>query len=103
VQQTVAASPLYTTYGFAIDRESAYEMLAARVAQAQLAALAAAPVPTPRAAATPAARATTTRRTAQKQPDNLMEQVLGSAAVKGFAQSIGKELSRSIFGTGRRR
>jgi hypothetical protein len=32
-----------------------------------------------------------------------MEQVLGSAAVKGFASSLGKELSRSIFGTGRRR
>jgi DNA helicase HerA-like ATPase len=38
VQQTVAASPLYAKYAFAIDRESAYEMLTARLQQAQLAA-----------------------------------------------------------------
>jgi DNA helicase HerA-like ATPase len=117
VQQTVTTSPLYGKYALAIDRESAYEMLSARVAQAEaavaqaeaaraaqaqydaLAKAAAKPVPVQRASAP----RTTTRRTTQNQPDNLMEQVLGSAAVKGFASSLGKELSRSIFGTGRRR
>ena len=33
----------------------------------------------------------------------LVEQVLGSAALKGFTASIGKEISRSLFGTTRRR
>jgi DNA helicase HerA-like ATPase len=124
VQQTVTMSPLYAKYAFAIDRESAYEMLAARVAQAEAAraaqeqldalakAAAAPPVPTQRAsaqrttAAAPRAsapRTTSTRRTTQKEPDTLMEQILGSTAMKGFAQSFGKEISRSIFGTGRRR
>ena len=114
VQQTVVASPLYAKYAFAIDRESAYEMLAARVAQAEAAvaqaeaartaqaqldalAKAAPPVPAQRASVPK----TTARRT--KQPENLMEQVLGSTAMKGFAQSLGKEISRSLFGTSRRR
>jgi DNA helicase HerA-like ATPase len=129
VQQVISTSPLYPIYAWAIDRESAYEMLAARVAQAQLAALAAPPqpVPTPRSASprtttprtaapppsTPRAstsRATSSRATSSRastpqarQPETLMEQVLGSAAIKGFAQSVGKEITRSIFGTTRRR
>jgi DNA helicase HerA-like ATPase len=93
VQQVVSASAGYPKYAFAIDRESAYEMLAARVTQAQLAAPAE-PVPAPRPAAAPAA---------SKKPETLVEQVLGSAAVKSLAQSVGKEISRSIFGTGKRR
>ena len=129
VQQTVVASPLYAKYATAIDRESAYEMLAARVAQAEATAQAeaaaqAAAAAQAKAAAEaqkqldaltkqvtkaqqlPAQRAassrTTTRRAPAHQPD-LMEQILGSTAMKGFAQSFGKEISRSIFGTGRRR
>ncbi|HEY1623492.1 MAG TPA: helicase HerA-like domain-containing protein [Streptosporangiaceae bacterium] len=116
VQQAVAASPQYAKYAFAIDRESAYEMLAARVAQAEAAraaqeqfdamakAASAPPVPAQRLSAPRAATPrTSTRRTTQKEPDTLMEQVLGSAAMKGFASSLGKEITRSIFGTGRRR
>ena len=106
VQQVIAASPLYANYAFAVDRESAYEMLAARFAEAQLAALSAPaePVPAPRAAAPRSEVPASARRTAApKQPETLVEQVLGSAAVKGLAQSFGKEISRSIFGTRKRR
>jgi hypothetical protein len=38
-----------------------------------------------------------------KEPETLVEQVLGSAALKGFTASIGKEITRSLFGTTRRR
>jgi uncharacterized protein len=134
VQQAIVASPLHAKYAVAIDRESAYEMLAARVAQAHAAAQAEADAQAAAAAAAaaqakadaetqkqldalakqvakaqqfPAQRAssrtsTSTRRAPARQPD-LMEQVLGSTAMKGFAQSLGKEITRSIFGTGRRR
>jgi DNA helicase HerA-like ATPase len=119
VQQVISMSALSPKYGTAIDRESAYEMLAARAGQAQLLAAfdtpALTPVPTSAAAprtAAPAARAAaaprtpavprqTTRRV--KEPETLVEQVLGSAALKGFTASIGKEITRSLFGTTRRR
>ena len=118
VAQVIGLSSLNPRYAVAIDRESAYEMLAARAAQAQLLAAFDAPVPTAAAPAAPAARAAAAasrpsassrpavpRQAARrvKEPETLVEQVLGSAAVKGFTASIGKEITRSLFGTTRRR
>jgi DNA helicase HerA-like ATPase len=105
VQQIIAASQLYPKYALPIDRESAYEILAARAAAAHLAALAATPppAPAPAPAPVPAARTSAPARAKAKQPETLVEQVLGSSAVKSLAQSFGKEFSRSIFGTGKRR
>jgi DNA helicase HerA-like ATPase len=116
VAQVIGSSALRDRYGAAIDRESAYEMLVARAAQAQLLAAFDAPVPTAAApaAAAPAAaarvaaapsRSAVPRQAARrvKEPETLIEQVLGSAALKGFTASIGKEISRSLFGTTRRR
>jgi DNA helicase HerA-like ATPase len=113
VHQVIAASAVNSKYAVAIDRESAYEMLAARAAQV-LAAFDAPAVPAqagPQASAPARAsaqasssRGAAPRAAARKsqEPENLVEQVLGSAAVKGFAQSIGKEITRSLFGTRRR-
>ena len=97
VQQAVTGSSLYPKYAEAVDRESAYEMLAAHAQQAS--APASAPVSAPASAGD---RPVPKPRQA-KQSETLVEQVLGSAAVKGLAQSIGKEITRSIFGTGKRR
>jgi hypothetical protein len=99
VQQAVTGSSLYPKYAEAVDRESAYEMLAARAQQAPASAPASAPVSAPASAGD---RPVPKPRQA-KQSETLVEQVLGSAAVKGLAQSIGKEITRSIFGTGKRR
>ena len=138
VQQAVTLSPLYARYAIAIDRESAYELLAARFAQveaaAQAEALAAQAAKESEAAAkeseaaakaqakadaetqkqldalakqvaraqeVPAQRPSAARRAPAHRPD-LMEQILGSVAARGFGP-LGKEITRSIFGTGRRR
>jgi hypothetical protein len=45
LQARIAASPFRTKYGQAIDRQSAYEMITARIAAARAAAQQAAPVP----------------------------------------------------------
>jgi uncharacterized protein len=110
VQQVIGSSAVNPKYAFAIDRVSAYEMLNAKLEQARLLAAAAAPVPPQAAPSTVPARPAAARSAAasrssasRKPPETMVEQVLGSAAVKGFASSLGKEISRSLFGTTRRR
>ncbi|WP_084343746.1 helicase HerA-like domain-containing protein [Piscicoccus intestinalis] len=101
--QIVSASELNATYAQAIDRESAYEMLAARVQQAPepQAAPAEAQPQAPEPAREPP------RRRAEKEEPGLVEQVVGSGMFKSMMRSagtaIGREITRSIFGTARRR
>lgn len=90
VAKVIEASPLRPKYATAIDRESAYEMLAARAARAEP------------AATEPTAKTETPRGKVPEQRKGLVQQVLGSPAAKSMAQSIGKEITRSIFGTRRR-
>jgi DNA helicase HerA-like ATPase len=89
LERAVKSSLLYGRYAEAIDRESAYEKLQAAPAAAEAPA-----VPAPGAA--PA-----------KDDPSLVEQVVGSGMFKSLARSIGtqlgREISRSIFGTSRRR
>jgi hypothetical protein len=109
MEQVVAASPLTVTYGQAVDRDSAYERLAARLAPppgvpepAQEAEL---PNPWPEIPEPgPAPR----RRRAEAPPeDDVVGKVLGSAAFRSFARSaataLGRELTRGLFGNRRRR
>jgi DNA helicase HerA-like ATPase len=109
LQEAVASSPLAARYGQPVDRESAYERLAARLA-----------APPPRAAE-PADREPAPRRQqaqrrapgrrapeeASGEGDGVLGQVLQSSAFRAFARSaasaLGREITRGLFGTRRRR
>ncbi|MFF9770101.1 helicase HerA-like domain-containing protein [Streptomyces sp. NPDC014636] len=89
----VRGSSLHGRYAQAVDRESAYERLsAARPPEA-------APVPSPE---------TRTRGgTGPRDEPSLVEQVVSSGMFKSLARSVGtqlgREITRSLFGTARRR
>ena len=94
VRRIVADSPLLAEYGTAIDRDSAYERLAAKLAPA--------PSDAPeRPKAQPEA--------GQRNPDevSVAERVMASTAFRSFLRSagtvLGREITRSVLGTGRRR
>jgi len=97
LSQVVASSPLTPRYAEALDRESAYERLQAR--------LAAAPEPAPQPAGTSKAPGHPARQ--PKEQESVVEQVLGSSAVRSMLRSagsaLGREITRSLFGTARRR
>ncbi|MBK7721031.1 MAG: DUF853 family protein [Austwickia sp.] len=99
MNRLVAESELSARYGQAVDRESAYEMLTARLAAAPQADQA--PAQAPSQAPEPAAPAP-----APQQP-GIVEQVVQSSAFKSMLRSagstIGREITRSLFGTARRR
>ncbi|MEU5956094.1 helicase HerA-like domain-containing protein [Streptomyces sp. NPDC047525] len=91
----VKGSLLYGRYAEAVDRESAYEKLTARQAEA--------------ASASAAAEAAGKGKTegAGSGSGSVVDQVVGSGIFKSLARSlgtqIGREISRSVFGTARRR
>ena len=99
--QAVAASPLQARYGQPVDRESAYERLAARLA----------PPPAPERAPEPYREPEPPRRPRRQAgpatDDGVLGQVLGSAAFRSFTRSaasaLGREITRGLFGTRRRR
>ena len=127
--QVVAASPLTAKYGTALERESASEMLgraevartqaeraaaqeaenaevrAAAEAAAEKERLAAEKKAAKDAAAAEKARASEARRRAEEP--GVVEAVVGSSAFKSMLRSagtvIGREITRSVFGTSRRR
>ncbi|KAF0845982.1 helicase HerA-like domain-containing protein [Nocardia caishijiensis] len=87
IRSAARSSSLQGKYGQSIDRESAYEMLLASVAAA----------PTPETAPPPAG----------PDADSAAERIMKNPAVKSFlrsaASAAGREISRSLFGTRRRR
>jgi DNA helicase HerA-like ATPase len=117
VRAIVNASPQLAKYGPAIDRESAYEILAARELEAQMAAdEAAASKATEdeekqrqaeekrqQAEAAKAERAARGKAGAgAKAPSNVIDQYLGSGTVKQAMNTAVREITRSIFGTRKR-
>ncbi len=113
VDQTVAASSVAGKYAVANDRESAFEKLSAQEAAAQQAAAqqaaaqqAARPADPGPAPAQPRERTAPARR-AQREEPTVVEQVVKSSVFKSMMRSagtvIGREITRSIFGTARRR
>jgi hypothetical protein len=118
-EEAVANSTLYPKYATPVDRESAYEKLAARLAPPE----AASPAP-PASSAAQAAPGISAAQAApaprREVPDSsdrsavggggAMDAVagaLGSPAFKSFARSaasvLGREITRSLFGTAKRR
>ncbi|MFF3326056.1 helicase HerA-like domain-containing protein [Streptomyces sp. NPDC002889] len=100
----VKASPLYGRYAEAVDRSSAYEKLTAEQQAAEAAAeLAAREVQE----AQEAERVPKASRASHQREESLAEQVLGSGIFTSLARSVGtqlgREISRSLFGTARRR
>jgi DNA helicase HerA-like ATPase len=99
VDAAIAASALRPRYEQALDRESAYEKLNARLQDA----------PTGPAATTPAGTPSSGSRgggTPAPEP-SVVEKVVSSSAFRSMARSaatvIGREITRSLFGTARRR
>jgi len=114
MQAVVEASPGQATYGTAVDRESARELLAQRLAAGAAQAEAeaktdATPRPKGRDADAPDARhrpipvPRKPSRASTKEPRSTMEQVLGSPEVRDILRTATREITRGIFGTARRR
>ncbi len=97
----VKASPLYAEYAQAVDRESAYEMLAAKVQPAPDAPPVSGPAPTPTYLPPPSEQ----HREGPSAGDAIGG-MLSNPIFKSFARSaasaMGREITRSIFGTARR-
>ncbi|WP_433427927.1 helicase HerA-like domain-containing protein [Nonomuraea sp. CA-141351] len=95
VQGVIAASPLQRKYGAAVDRQSAYEILSEKLSAQQQ------PAETP---AGPAPKAP--REPAREPRQSVLENVLESKEFRSMARSaasaLGREITRSIFGTARR-
>ncbi|MFV0462509.1 MAG: helicase HerA-like domain-containing protein [Nostocoides sp.] len=121
IDQAVVSSPLATKYATATDRESAYEMLG-KVAESQAAAAAKAANDAEAAKAADAAAKDAAKEAARqeaaakkaaaaeakrkKDDPSLVEQVVGSGAFRSMLRSagtvLGREITRSIFGTSKR-
>ncbi|MEU6123565.1 helicase HerA-like domain-containing protein [Streptomyces sp. NPDC047123] len=105
LQQAVRASLLYSRYADAVDRESAYEKLTAQEAQTQARKQAEVAAAEAEKEAEKAARAEARAR--PRGDGSVVEQVVGSGMFKSLLRSmgtqIGREISRSVFGTARRR
>jgi DNA helicase HerA-like ATPase len=95
-QQAVTSSSLQAKYGQSVDRESAYEKLAAKLAPA---AADSAPASTP---STPAPKPSAPK----KHEESGVEKVLKSSAFKSFTRSagtvLGREIMRGVFGVGKK-
>lgn len=115
MDQIIANSQLYARYATPVNRDSAHEMLARKLAEGAAAAEA------ERAAAGPTGpggrplverneysygqpgRPAPRTRASGRREKSVVEKVADSSAFKQFARSAGREIVRSIFGTGRRR
>lgn len=103
IKAAAQASPLQAVYGQTIDRESAYERLTARLAPPEPAPTEQLPPPLP-AGSAEAGGTVQSRDTAEP---SFLDKMAASPAFKSAMRSagtvIGREITRSLFGTGRRR
>lgn len=107
VAAVLAASPLAPRYTQAVDRESAYEKLNARLAAAPAPSESPAPAPSAAPGAAPAPAPAPAPRGSAAQDESMVEKVVTSTVFRSMARSaatvIGREITRSLFGTARRR
>ena len=100
VTHSATASPLYAKYGETIDRESAYETLSGKINATPPAGPEGAPPPPPADAPPPAAPP------AQEEGGGLFDKVgafFSSPLGKQITNTVTREVTRSLFGTRRRR
>jgi hypothetical protein len=108
MQATVAASPRNAKYATVVDRESARELLAAKLeAGAQKAAADQAAEEQAKAEAKAAKDAakksgSSSRRRTHEEEEGVVTQVVKSSAFKQFMRTAAAEIARGMFGTGRR-
>ncbi|AXK44457.1 helicase HerA-like domain-containing protein [Brachybacterium saurashtrense] len=104
IKDAAAASPLMAEYGTAVDNESAYEILAARAEKDAQAVEEAEKAEKRRAAATSGGAGSTSHSSRSAKDE---EGFFDNPAVKSFLRSagtvLGREITRSLFGTRRRR
>ncbi|MFD3543610.1 helicase HerA-like domain-containing protein [Streptomyces sp. NPDC058662] len=107
LDRAVKASALYARYAQPVDRESAYERISAEQAAAEGRAEAAAAASAEAERAAKAEKAPEAAHGAPERDPSLAEQVVGSGLFRSLARSIGtqlgREISRSVFGTARKR
>jgi DNA helicase HerA-like ATPase len=97
----VQASPLMAEYGTPLDRESAFERLQAKLAPPPS-------VQQPAPSSTPKPGPPPRQEPRQERPQpSVVSEVVQSSAFKSFLRSagtvLGREITRSVFGTARRR
>jgi hypothetical protein len=101
ISAAAKASPLQAEYGQTIDRESAYERLNAKVAPPE------APPPPVSGGGLASASGSGKISTPAPEGPSMVEEVIQSSAFKSFIRSAatvaGREITRSVFGTGTRR
>ena len=101
VAAAVAASPLQSRYGQAVDRESAYERLNARLVQPGESV----PVPTgttPGGVEIPSLPPMSERAPEPSVFDQALKNPMVKAAAVSAGAALGREIMRGIFGTGRK-
>jgi hypothetical protein len=111
IKAAAQASPLQAEYGQTVDRDSAYERLNARLApppEEQAPAGSSDPSLPPPVYVPPAPAEAQGTATAKKAVEpGMLDKMMSSPAFKSAMRSagtvIGREITRSIFGTGRRR
>ena len=101
MQQAVETSPLHATYAATIDRESAREMLGAKLAKAAEEQVAEEKQTEP--ARIPVPKVPRTRRRTPKPEKTVLEEVVTSTTFRQVARTAAREFVRGMFGTGRRR
>jgi hypothetical protein len=98
ITATVSGSPLQAEYGQAVDRDSAYERLAAKLAP---------PAPAPAPAQAPAPEQPRRPEPEQSGLGTVVTSVLGSSATKSFLRSaatvLGREITRGMLGNAKKR
>jgi len=106
ISAVINASAGEAKYATETDRESAYELLTARLGASAAATQQAAAEKAAADAAKAEQKAAPASRSRAKADKNVVEEVLTSAPVRQFARTAGRELvnsiSRSIFGVRKR-
>ncbi|GGD12762.1 helicase HerA-like domain-containing protein [Nocardioides daphniae] len=106
MQAVVAASPRHAKYAEPVDRESAHEILTAKLEEgARKAAEDAAAKEQAREAeaeAKAAKKAPARKKAPAKEPDGIVDQVVKSPVFKDFMRTAAREIARGMFRSGRR-